>query len=145
MKKKKGFTLIELLGVLAIIGVISFVAIPNIINITDGSKKDAMIDDAKKFISLAKVAVSNDANIRSSYPYFLYLRDIDTKGDIKISPDGDEYDEESYVIYNVENNTASYCVYLKAIKRYVGYEGQCIQENVLYSRNNVQDINSALQ
>ena len=50
MKNRKGFTLIELLAVIVILGLISMIAIPNIIGLSTGIKKDQMLDDAKKIV-----------------------------------------------------------------------------------------------
>ena len=61
---KKGFTLTELLAVIVIIGIISLIAIPNVVNISDNVKNDNMLADAKKFISLAKAEVLSDYSIR---------------------------------------------------------------------------------
>ena len=53
MINKKGFTLIELLAVIAIIALISMIAIPNLVGLSDGVKRDNMLADAKKLISMA--------------------------------------------------------------------------------------------
>ena len=58
MRNKNGFTLIELLAVIAIIGLISLIAIPNIVGLSDGVRRDNMLDDAKRLISMAKYKVN---------------------------------------------------------------------------------------
>ena len=49
---KKGFTRIELLAVLVILGVISFIAVPNVVELINGNKKDTMLSDARKMEKL---------------------------------------------------------------------------------------------
>ena len=63
MRNKSGFTLIELLAVIAIIALISMIAIPNIVGLSDGVRRDNMLDDAKKLISMAKYQVNKDYGI----------------------------------------------------------------------------------
>ena len=62
---RKGFTLTELLAVIAIIGIISLIAIPNVVNISDNIKRDNMLNDAKRLISLAKLEVNSDYEKRN--------------------------------------------------------------------------------
>ena len=55
---KKGFTLIEVIAVVVILGIIMFIAVPNISSYILGSKKDTYINDAKRFVDGAKNFVS---------------------------------------------------------------------------------------
>ena len=147
---KHGFTLMELLVVIAILGILSIIAIPNMIGISDDVKKENMIDDAKKLISLAKYQVNIDYSIRkdSSVTKYYYAKDLDIDGSIKVDPDGGEYDKEhSFVKYIKSNGTVSYCVYLKGSVRRIGtgnaYDSEeCISENNLYSKKNVVNVNN---
>ncbi len=135
---KKGFTLVELLAVIAIIALISLIAIPNIVGLSDGIKKDQMLDDAKKLISLAKYHVNKDYDIRNSGNYTFSLSELNTNGDIKLDPDGEPYINGTVKYTN--NGTVRYCVYLEAKKRKIGSSSSsCILEENLYSRSNVTD------
>lgn len=153
MKNKKGFTLTELLTVIAIISIISLIAIPNIINIVDNIKKDNMIDDAKRLISLAKLEVNSSYEYRnfldtknipqsvtctSDNCKFMYSY-LNRGGDIKLDPDGGSYSDESYVKYYKSGNNPVYCVYLKSNTRTVGSVSGCINEENL-SSNKVNPV-----
>ena len=139
MKNKKGFTLIELLAVIAIIGIISLIAIPNIVGLSIGVRKDNMLDDAKKLISLAKAKINSDIAIRSNPPHTFTMAELNINGDITIDPDGGEYDEtNSTVRYSIVNGTAEYCVTLIGSKRTIG-SPTCVIEAMLHSRSNVID------
>ena len=139
MNNKKGFTLIELLAVIAIIALISLVAIPNIIGLSTGIRKDNMLDDAKKIISLAKYQVNKNYSIRSAPPHTFTLAELNINGDIKTDPDGGSYDAtNSKVTYSIQNDTAKYCIVLIGSERSIGKDG-CKYEEELYSRSNVVD------
>ena len=137
MKNKKGFTLIELIAVIAIIALISLIAIPNIVGLSTGVKKDNMLDDAKKLISLAKLRVSQNSELRKTSQTFSF-NVLNEKGDIEKDPDGGDYvAADSYVKYNVVRDgsnviKATYCVVLKGSKRMIGSSTNCIDETELY-------------
>ena len=145
---KKGFTLIEILAVIAIIALISLIAIPNIVNLSDNVRKDNMLDDAKKLISMAKYKVNADYELKnfiksgvcSSNICTLGFNDLNTNGDIKEDPDGGSYDSaHSYVKYYKEGSAVTYCVVLVSSKRYIGTSSDCKKESELYSKSNVID------
>lgn len=138
---KKGFTLVELLAVIAIIALIALIAIPNIVGLTDGIKKDQMLDDAKKLISMAKYQVNKDYTIRNALTHTFQFADLNTNGDI--SKDPDSTNGANYLAGSVKytnNGTAKYCVYLEGVKRKIGTSSDdCVYEDNLYSRTNVID------
>ena len=145
----KGFTLVELLAVLAIIAIIGMIAVPNIISVVDNNRKDLMLQDAQKFISLAKAAVMKDRTFRDdpnktvTEPYSLST--LDTKSTIKSDPDGGEYNREnSYVKYYKQTDTqqAGYCVFLEGSKRIIkksSTSSDCVREEDLTNRQFVFD------
>ena len=147
MKDKRGFTLIELLAVIAIIALISMIAIPNIVNLSDGIKRDNMLSDAKKLISMAKYQVKTDFELRNftktgvcvSEVCTLYFDTLNVNGDIKTDPDDGSYNAEaSYVKYYKSNNTITYCIVLVGSKRHIGSNTDCKLESELQSKSNVQ-------
>ena len=153
---KKGFTLIELLAVVAIIALISLIAIPNIVGLSDGIRKDEMLDDAKKLISMAKYRVNTDYDIRNflktdicdqtNKNCIMSFTMLNTNNDIDHDPDstdGLNY-ENGYVKYEKINDNIKYCVYLQGKNKVVGKKKadntyDCIYEENLYSRTNVID------
>lgn len=101
MLNKKGFTLVELLATIGILALISLIAIPSVINLTNKNKKGMYIKDAKRFISLVEYESRKRKNIRESlsikcqevdhYTYGgVFLDEID-HSDIITSPEGKEY------------------------------------------------------
>lgn len=152
---KRGFTLTELLAVIAIIGIISLIAIPNIVNISENVKKDNMLNDAQRFISLAKLEVNSDYDIRNfsktgvctSTSCTFYIENLNKNGDFKINDsgkiiaaDGLSYDSSSYVKYEKVLDELKYCIYLKSEKRYLSSAtaANCVDEGLLTDRDTVK-------
>ena len=113
MKNKKGFTLIELLAVLVILGIVSFIAVPNVVELINGNKKETILSDARKMLSQAKYEVATNKSVRDIGSYTYYLSDLAAAADLKMDPNGNPYDTaNSYVKYAKINNVDTYCVYL---------------------------------
>ncbi len=130
---KKGFTLVELLAVIAIISIISLIAVPNIINVIDNIKKDNMVSDANKLISLAKMEVNSSYEIRISGYHKFSITALNKEGDITNDPDGEKYFDDSYVEFSSVGSTYNYCIYLNGSKRKIGNNGSCVNEDQLNS------------
>ena len=89
MRKEKGFTLIELLIVVAIIGIIAAIAIPNLLNAIDrGKQKRTMADMRSIGTAIESYAVDNnrypvgmtnvDAAGVSTYVSPIYIKTVPT-------------------------------------------------------------------
>ena len=142
----RGFTLVELLAVLAIIAIIGMIAVPNVISIVDNNKKDLMLQDAQKMVSLAKAEVMKDRVFRddpTKTEITYKLRDLDTKDVLKEDPDGGTYNLDSYVKYKKAtggSGTSGYCVYLAGSKRTIKAgkaNSNCVSEENLSNRTYV--------
>lgn len=115
MRKQRGFTLIELLIVVAIIGIIAAIAIPNLLNaINRGRQKRSMAD--MRAIATALEAYSVDFNF---YPKTAIAGDLTTQLDpyltptfIKRLPINDGWNQAFYVANDVAG--ISYTIYSKA-------------------------------
>lgn len=150
---KKGFTLTELLAVIAVIGILSLVAIPNIIGIVDNIRKDNMIDDAKKLISLARMEVNSNYDLRyfsdsrcvsSAKTCTLSFSDLNKNKDITKDPDSGNYENASYVKYQINSETSvvQYCIYLLSSKRQIGSPSSCVLESDLFDKDVVVERTS---
>ena len=62
-KKKNGFTLVELLIVVVILGILSGVAIPNLIAQRDKAKVGAANSSASALMTACEIAITNDADV----------------------------------------------------------------------------------
>ncbi len=81
-RKQSGFTLIELLIVVAIIGIIAAIAIPNLLNAIDRGKQKRTMADIRS-IGTAVEAYAVDVNF---YPRGMTLGDVASTVDTHISP-----------------------------------------------------------
>lgn len=111
---KKGFTLVELLATITILGIISLVAIPNIISVVEKNKRNAYVEDAKKLVGLAeyKFRGSPDEIVRPTGTASTCIRMsyLDTT-DLSNPPEGGKYDGNlSYVKITRNNNEYIYSV-----------------------------------
>ena len=54
VKNSLGFTLIELIATITILGIIMLIAVPNVISVVTKNKNQTYVNDARKFVTLAK-------------------------------------------------------------------------------------------
>lgn len=117
-KNKKGFTLVELLAVIAILGVIMVIAVPNVMGIIDKNKKDTYISDAKQLLTLAEYKFRSGKDgipvkINSGEAIVLRLACLDA-AEITKGPNGGDYHlQNSFVIIGNSGGTYYYYVTLQ--------------------------------
>ena len=147
--KKNGFTLVELLAVIVILAVILTIAIPNVISSLDKSRRDTFVDDAKKFLSLARYEIWNKISKPASWEIVrINLACVDNE-DLVSDPDGNPYDEEnSFVAVVRKDDVLVYYVHLMSTggKRGVYLtqkENLDKDDRITYVKNNIQPLTDA--
>ena len=115
VKNKKGFTLVELLAVIAILGVIMVIAVPNVMGIIDKNKKDTYVSDAKQLLTLAEYKFRSGKDgipvkINNGEAIVLRLACLDD-AEITKGPNGGDYHiQNSFVV--IGNNGGTYYYYV---------------------------------
>ena len=115
---KKGFTLVELLGIIVILSLIMFIAIPNISSLVQKNKRNTYIVDAKKMVSLVQYDLRKGSKEKpnNGEEVKITLKALSTS-DVEKDSDGNEYDlDRSYVKVTRENGYLIYYVQLVSCK-----------------------------
>lgn len=117
--KNKGFSLIELLATITILGIIMGIAVPAFSGLIVKNKKQTMINDAKKFLSLVEAQAKRD-NYTKKY-YRLNCKECNSDSlcmgtiltqDLENSPYDQPYKDYSFIIVDTSKGSPIYTVYL---------------------------------
>ena len=142
IKNKKGFTLVELLAVIALISILSGLAVTNIISSINNSRKNQFLLDAKRMVSKAEYLISENRAYRTSAKTSgktFTFNDLNVKGEFQTDADGGVYNASTYVKVTFSNNAYKYCVYVIGSKRNIKNGSTCIDSASLTGVDKVKD------
>ena len=164
IKELQGFTLVELLAVIALVAILSSLAIANIVSSINNSKKNQFLVDAKRMISRAEYLISsnrdyrtivqnsgsvgitfefNDRSVVSSYVgnKLINIKGLNANGEFDKDADGAAFSSNTYVkvTYNSSSKKYIYCVYVEGSKRKIGTSSSCVLSTNLSKINIVTD------
>lgn len=148
---KKGFTLVELLAVIALVAILSGIAIPNIVSTVNNSKKNTFLMDAKRMISKAEYLIAlkksdRDAAATSSGKTYTFT-DLNEKGEFQKDADDGNFGSSTFVKVTKSGNSYVYCICVEGSRRRISNgnaacssgASACINGNTLTSIDKVKD------
>ena len=146
-KEKNGFTLVELLAVITILGILTMIAVPNVLSTINNNRKNAFLMDAKRMVSKASELIAKnkrDREIAKTASGMTYsYDDLNGKGEFTTDSDGQNYDTDknnTYVNVKLESNTYTYCIKVTGSKRNIkDNSGNCIDSSKLTGIEVVKD------
>ena len=156
IKEIKGFTLVELLAVIALVAVLSGLAVTNIVSSINNSRKNQFLLDAKRMISKAEALIAENRDYRTiaqtasgiTFQFNTYsktelgklvtIKGLNEKGEFDKDADAGPYNDDTYVKVTYASNKYVYCVYASGSKRHIGTQSSCI------TKDNLKDINQVI-
>ena len=143
IKEKKGFTLVELLAVIALIAILSGLAVTNILSSINNSKKSQFLLDAKRMVSKAEYLISENrtyrTNAKSASGVTFYFSQLNAKGEFQLDADGGSFNSSTYVKVTYSSNKYNYCVYVIGSKRNIKNGSSCVSSTTLTGIDVVND------
>ncbi len=141
---KKGFTLVELLAVIALVAILSGLAVANVVASINNSKKNNFLMDAKRMVSKAEYLMSQNRNNRelaktANGIKFSY-NDLNEKNEFLKDADGGDFDTHSFVKVTYSNNQYVYCICVIGSKRIIGDKCDSISESTCVLSTNLTSI-----
>ena len=121
---KKGFTLVELLAVIALLALLTGIAVPNIISTINNNKKNTFLMDAKRMVSKASYLLSNNPSDRETVlagNRIIYnFNDLNEDEEFLTDADGGSYDANTFVMVTLNSGSYNYCICAVGSKRQIG-------------------------
>ena len=144
MKNKKGFTLVELLAVITILGILTMIAVPNVLSTINNKKRNAFLMDAKRMVAKANELIASSKDDRNTAKtaggMTYYFADLNGKGEFSTDADSGSFDENNtYVKVTISDNTYKYCIRVVGNKRKIEENGSCIDSSNLTGIEVVKD------
>lgn len=127
---KKGFTLVELLAVIVVLGVIALIAVPQILNVVEDSRKGAFKDSASGLIEAAELYYTQYAGqeLELDLSDKNIVKDLNFKG---TPPDGGTLYASKEGDFALQMYNSKYCAYKSYSDRDVEIkEGACNFNNL---------------
>ena len=130
---KKGFTLVELLAVIALVAILSGIAVPNILSTINNSKKSAFLMDAKRMVAKAEYLISlnkadrQEIDLNGSKTYT--FANLNEKGEFQKDADDGSFDASTFVKVKKNSSSYVYCICVKGSRRTIGTGGNCNSSN----------------
>jgi len=127
---KKGFTLVELLAVIVVLGVIALIAVPQILNVVEDSRKGAFKDSASGLLEAAEFYYTQYAgqDIELNLADKKVIKDLNFKG---TPPDGGTLYANKVGDFALQMYNAKYCAYKSYSDREVEIkDGPCNFNNL---------------
>lgn len=120
--KKNGFTFIELLAMLAVLGILMLIAIPNINGILKNQRLNVIKGDATNMVETVKIKSRKERLLvkpKSGECIVFSLNYINDNDNIVKGPNGGLYDQfDSVVVYTREGSRYKY--YVRLVEQYKG-------------------------
>lgn len=140
---KKGFTLVELLAVIALLALLTGLAVPNIISTINNNKRNTFLMDAERMVTKAKYLISinkvDRKNVLAGNNKIYNLNDLNEKGEFETDADGGSYESVSVIVsYDNTNKVYKYCIQVVGSKRVIG-KTSCIDSESLTGIDVVKD------
>ena len=131
IKELKGFTLVELLAVIALVAILSGLAVTNIISSINNSRKNQFLLDAKRMIAKAEYLISEKREYREEAKEngisFNFIQ-LNSKGEFSSDADGGTYKESTYIKVTYDNNEYNYCLY----RWFILWNNKCLVCNYIF-------------